>query len=165
MYLHRVDAAQLVIVVVGCFGEHQLKFNHQLDVSPWSTFSMFCSLWVHSVPFYFNEGSKIFFATTAAFLVQNYAPFAAGSGIPEVKTILSGFIIRKFLGLWTLIIKSVGLVCQTTFVQFILTIDVVFIRCSWFSSGKRRPACACRLLLWQYSISLVLKILSEWRFV
>lgn len=34
---------------------------------------------------------------------------AAGSGIPEVKTILSGFVIRKFLGLRTLLVKAVGL--------------------------------------------------------
>src|SRR3954463_11713361 len=34
---------------------------------------------------------------------------AAGGGIPEVKTILSGFVIRKFLGLRTLVVKAVGL--------------------------------------------------------
>ena len=34
---------------------------------------------------------------------------AAGSGIPEVKTILSGFVIRKFLGLRTLLVKATGL--------------------------------------------------------
>lgn len=35
--------------------------------------------------------------------------FAAGSGIPEIKTILSGFVIRGYLGSWTLLTKSVGL--------------------------------------------------------
>ncbi|GME68763.1 unnamed protein product [[Candida] boidinii] len=35
---------------------------------------------------------------------------AYGSGVPEVKTILSGFIIRKFLGTYTLIAKSTALV-------------------------------------------------------
>lgn len=35
---------------------------------------------------------------------------AAGSGVPEVKTILSGFVIRGFLGIKTLFLKSVGLV-------------------------------------------------------
>ena len=34
---------------------------------------------------------------------------AAGSGIPEVKTVLSGFVIRGFLGLKVLGIKAVGL--------------------------------------------------------
>ncbi|GAA5950393.1 hypothetical protein JCM3765_004530 [Sporobolomyces pararoseus] len=35
--------------------------------------------------------------------------FAAGSGIPEIKTILSGFVIRGYLGSWTLAVKSIGL--------------------------------------------------------
>ncbi|GAA5857166.1 hypothetical protein JCM8547_009348 [Rhodosporidiobolus lusitaniae] len=35
--------------------------------------------------------------------------FAAGSGIPEIKTILSGFVIRGYLGSWTLAVKAVGL--------------------------------------------------------
>ena len=34
---------------------------------------------------------------------------AAGSGIPEVKTILSGFVIHGYLGCRTLFTKSVGL--------------------------------------------------------
>ncbi|KWU43642.1 hypothetical protein RHOSPDRAFT_9120, partial [Rhodotorula sp. JG-1b] len=35
--------------------------------------------------------------------------YAAGSGIPEIKTILSGFVIRGYLGSWTLAVKAVGL--------------------------------------------------------
>ncbi|KAJ3411464.1 hypothetical protein HDV05_002153 [Chytridiales sp. JEL 0842] len=35
---------------------------------------------------------------------------AAGSGIPEVKIILSGFVIRGFLGLRTLLVKSAALI-------------------------------------------------------
>ncbi|KAH9464719.1 hypothetical protein Pst134EB_004234 [Puccinia striiformis f. sp. tritici] len=35
--------------------------------------------------------------------------FAAGSGIPEVKCILSGFVIRGYLGLSTMLTKAVGL--------------------------------------------------------
>ncbi|KAI8805553.1 clc channel, partial [Cladochytrium replicatum] len=34
---------------------------------------------------------------------------AAGSGIPEVKTMLGGFVIRGFLGLRTLVVKVIGL--------------------------------------------------------
>uniref|UniRef100_A0A183DSD6 Chloride channel protein n=1 Tax=Gongylonema pulchrum TaxID=637853 RepID=A0A183DSD6_9BILA len=41
---------------------------------------------------------------------QVFAPYACGSGIPEIKCILSGFIIRGYLGKWTFIIKSVGLI-------------------------------------------------------
>lgn len=52
----------------------------------------------------------LMFATTAAYLVKTYAPYAEGSGIPEVKTILGGFVIRHYLGLETLVIKTVTLV-------------------------------------------------------
>ena len=38
-----------------------------------------------------------------------YSPYAKQSGIPEIKTVLGGFVIRHFLGAWTLIIKSLGL--------------------------------------------------------
>jgi hypothetical protein len=34
---------------------------------------------------------------------------AGGSGIPEIKTILSGFVIHGYLGGWTLLTKTVGL--------------------------------------------------------
>ncbi|GFR62490.1 H(+)/Cl(-) exchange transporter 3 [Elysia marginata] len=49
------------------------------------------------------------FGLLAAMLVRMFAPYACGSGIPEIKTILSGFIIRGYLGKWTLLIKSVGM--------------------------------------------------------
>lgn len=48
-------------------------------------------------------------AATCAYLVQSFAPFAAGSGISEIKCVLAGFVMKEFLGLWTLIIKSLGL--------------------------------------------------------
>ncbi|KAF9438103.1 hypothetical protein BGZ76_009721 [Entomortierella beljakovae] len=40
---------------------------------------------------------------------KKIAYFGAGSGIPEVKTILGGFVIRGFLGFRTLMIKIIGL--------------------------------------------------------
>ncbi|KAJ2781593.1 glycerol ethanol, ferric requiring protein [Coemansia javaensis] len=48
-------------------------------------------------------------ATACALLVREYAPLAAGSGLPEIKAILGGFVIRGFMGAWTLLMKSVGL--------------------------------------------------------
>ncbi|XP_022324150.2 H(+)/Cl(-) exchange transporter 4-like isoform X1 [Crassostrea virginica] len=51
----------------------------------------------------------ILFALLAALFVRVFAPYACGSGIPEIKTILSGFIIRGYLGKWTLLTKSVGM--------------------------------------------------------
>ena len=49
------------------------------------------------------------FAFTSARLVKAFAPYAAGSGISEIKCIIAGFVMKGFLGFWTLFIKSVGL--------------------------------------------------------
>ena len=43
-------------------------------------------------------------------LVRSYAIYARHSGIPEIKTVLGGFMIKNFMGPWTLAIKSLGLV-------------------------------------------------------
>jgi len=83
-----------------------------------------CSLW-KSWPEVFNherEGAggyiiryifyvlwALLFALLSASLVRMFAPYACGSGIPEIKTILSGFIIRGYLGKWTFLIKSVAI--------------------------------------------------------
>ncbi|XP_037905332.1 H(+)/Cl(-) exchange transporter 5 isoform X2 [Hermetia illucens] len=56
----------------------------------------------------------VLFAALSALLVRMFAPYACGSGIPEIKTILSGFIIRGYLGKWTLIIKSIGLMLSVS---------------------------------------------------
>ncbi|CAZ84054.1 unnamed protein product [Tuber melanosporum] len=52
---------------------------------------------------------SIAFAATASLLVTRYAAYARHSGIPEIKTVLGGFVIRRFMGTWTLVIKSLGL--------------------------------------------------------
>ncbi|EKX39955.1 hypothetical protein GUITHDRAFT_113947 [Guillardia theta CCMP2712] len=48
--------------------------------------------------------------TWSAWLVKTFAPFASGSGIPEIKTILGGFVMKGYLGGRVLLIKSVALV-------------------------------------------------------
>ncbi|XP_055051113.1 H(+)/Cl(-) exchange transporter 3 isoform X1 [Misgurnus anguillicaudatus] len=72
------------------------------------------------------------FAFLAVSLVKVFAPYACGSGIPEIKTILSGFIIRGYLGKWTLLIKTITLVLAVA---------------SGLSLGKEGPlvhvACCC----------------------
>lgn len=42
-------------------------------------------------------------------MVKHYAPYAAGSGISEIKCIIGGFVMKGFLGFWTLVIKSITL--------------------------------------------------------
>ncbi|KAK3294623.1 chloride channel [Chaetomium fimeti] len=72
-----------------------------------------------STKFYLNEDfccwgeengkDAALFALTAAVLVKSYAPYAAGSGISEIKCIIAGFVMKGFLGFWTLVIKSLAL--------------------------------------------------------
>ena len=97
---------------------HSLSFPMdylRLDLSFIHSFIHFCS-----GPFAFESSSywlgylmyvaiALAFGITSAFLVRYFAPYACGSGIPEIKTILSGFIIRGYLGKWTLVIKSISL--------------------------------------------------------
>lgn len=49
------------------------------------------------------------FAFTSARLVKSFAPYAAGSGISEIKCIIAGFVMKGFLSFWTLLIKSICL--------------------------------------------------------
>lgn len=49
------------------------------------------------------------FAYSAGILVKRFAPFAAGSGISEIKCIISGFVMKGFLGWMTLFVKSICL--------------------------------------------------------
>lgn len=55
-----------------------------------------------------NEQQTLF-AFTSARLVKSFAPYAAGSGISEIKCIIAGFVMKGFLGSWTLLIKSICL--------------------------------------------------------
>lgn len=78
----------------------------------------------------------VMFSLLAVSLVRVFAPYACGSGIPEIKTILSGFIIRGYLGKWTLLIKTITLVLAVS---------------SGLSLGKEGPlvhvACCCGNIL------------------
>lgn len=72
------------------------------DFKPWSN-NVIVSFAVHLI-------LCISFGSFASWVCLNYAPFAAGSGISEVKCIVSGFKIKnKFLSKTTLIIKSLML--------------------------------------------------------
>ena len=51
----------------------------------------------------------VLFGCIATLLVVNFAPKSAGSGIPEIKTILSGINMPDCLSISTLLIKCIGL--------------------------------------------------------
>ncbi|KAI9828059.1 MAG: glycerol ethanol, ferric requiring protein [Thelocarpon impressellum] len=65
------------------------------------------SLW--PVNFVLYVVFSLLFAFTSARLVKSFAPYAAGSGISEIKCIIAGFVMKGFLGFWTLLIKSICL--------------------------------------------------------
>ncbi|KAL6719209.1 glycerol ethanol, ferric requiring protein [Lecanora helva] len=79
-----------------CWGEDKCEDWHR-----WT------SLWPVNYFLYFVF--SIVFAMASASLVKAYAPYAAGSGISEIKCIIAGFVMKGFLGFWTLLIKSICL--------------------------------------------------------
>ena len=85
----------------------------------------------------------VVFAVCASVLVNEFAPYARQSGIPEIKTVLGGFIMRRFMGMWTLVVKSLGLCLAVA---------------SGLWLGKEGPlvhvACCCANLLMKLSPSL-----------
>ncbi|KAJ5653785.1 hypothetical protein N7490_000788 [Penicillium lividum] len=70
----------------------------------WTTWTGF---WLFNYVIYFFFA--VLLAAIAAILVKTFAPYAAGSGISEIKCIIAGFVMKGFLGAWTLIIKSIAL--------------------------------------------------------
>ncbi|KAH8781285.1 chloride channel protein 5 [Diaporthe sp. PMI_573] len=77
---------------------------------PWATalhVSSAAGKWI--IEYFFFISLSVFFALCASILVKEYSVYARHSGIPEIKTVLGGFVIRRFLGTWTLVTKSLGL--------------------------------------------------------
>jgi hypothetical protein len=91
---------------------------------------------------------QILFAITASLLVAEYALYAKHSGIPEIKTVLGGFVIRRFMGTWTLVIKSLGLVSSAFARCKAQEADcLVPCRCIWNVARQRRPSSSRCMLL------------------
>lgn len=102
------------------------------------------------IGYFFYLLYAVTFALFSSILVQEYGIYAKHSGIPEIKTVLGGFIIKRFLGVWTLVTKSLGLV----------SLGSSHIPHSWFANTqadprsrvwhvarKGGPSCSRRLLL------------------
>lgn len=98
---------------------------------------------------YLSDMKQVFFALCAGILVQEYSVYAKHSGIPEIKTVLGGFVIRRFLGTWTLVTKSVGLVSFAAWRASKRCADQipVPVSCFWHVAGERRSLGPRRLLL------------------
>jgi chloride channel 3/4/5 len=54
--------------------------------------------------------SGILLAMMSGYFTLVFSEKAAGGGIPEVKSVLGGFIFRQILGAWVLFIKTIGIV-------------------------------------------------------
>ncbi|KAL4943516.1 hypothetical protein BDV06DRAFT_189767 [Aspergillus oleicola] len=92
-----------------CWG-HEEDLSDCMDWTPWGkAVGARSSGGAFTVEYILYTLYSVFFAFCACTLVRNYAIYARHSGIPEIKTVLGGFIIRHFMGPWTLAIKSLGL--------------------------------------------------------
>lgn len=86
--------------------EHQCQFTEWAAILA-SPFDWFFPPFLRNFLCY--AAIAVAFGSMAAFLVKRFAPHAAGSGVPEIKTVLSGVVIRGYLSGWTFIIKLIGL--------------------------------------------------------
>jgi len=95
-----------------CCWTSSSKFGLESPCPQWKTWSTVVGLAGQSymLNYFFYVLFAFIFAFMTVILVMFFAPYACGSGIPEIKTILGGFIIKGYLGYWTLITKTVTLI-------------------------------------------------------
>ncbi|XP_077084076.1 H(+)/Cl(-) exchange transporter 5 [Siphateles boraxobius] len=124
-----------------CWTSNETTFNERDRCPQWKSWAELMvgvneGASAYVVSYFMYVSLALLFAFLAVTLVRAFAPYACGSGIPEIKTILSGFIIRGYLGKWTLIIKTITLVLAVS---------------SGLSLGKEGPlvhvACCCANIL------------------
>ncbi|XP_065182931.1 H(+)/Cl(-) exchange transporter 5-like [Sycon ciliatum] len=93
-----------------CFGSNETSYEVE-HCKEWKTWAeLFLTTddehQVYIFNYFFYVIVSAMFGTMCVWLVRTFAPYACGSGIPEVKTILSGFVIHGYLGARTLFVKS-----------------------------------------------------------
>lgn len=81
-----------------CWGEEE---GHCPQWKHWSRFSV-ANYFIYAI-------WAVLMAFCAGALVNTFEPYAAGSGISEIKVIVAGFVMKGFLGARTLAIKSITL--------------------------------------------------------
>jgi len=94
-----------------CWSSEEQKIDISGKCSHWMTWAEIYGMEVESYAFnYFVYVLvAVIFAGLASTFVRIFAPYACGSGIPEIKTILSGFVIHGYLDKWTFVIKGVAI--------------------------------------------------------
>ncbi|KAF2112732.1 chloride channel [Lophiotrema nucula] len=91
-----------------CWGYTEYSQCH--DWHPWShALGVTSAGGSYIIEYIFFVVFSVLFAACASLLVREFSPYAKHSGIAEIKTVLGGFIIRRFLGGWTLVVKTLGL--------------------------------------------------------
>ncbi|XP_069504766.1 H(+)/Cl(-) exchange transporter 5 isoform X2 [Ambystoma mexicanum] len=124
-----------------CWISNDTTYEDRNNCSEWRSWSQLITrqtegAFPYILNYFIYVAWALMFSLLAVSLVRGFAPYACGSGIPEIKTILSGFIIRGYLGKWTLIIKTITLVLAVS---------------SGLSLGKEGPlvhvACCCGNIL------------------
>ncbi|XP_037118541.1 H(+)/Cl(-) exchange transporter 5-like isoform X1 [Syngnathus acus] len=127
-----------------CATSRQNTFLERERCPKWQSWSLLITgtsqgAFAYTVDYLMYMFWALLFAFLAVVLVRAFAPYARGSGIPEIKTILSGFRVRGYLGKATLIIKTMALVLAVS---------------SGLSLGKEGPlihvACCCANILCHY---------------
>ncbi|KAJ8266029.1 hypothetical protein GJAV_G00125110 [Gymnothorax javanicus] len=124
-----------------CWSSNETTFHERYSCPQWKTWAELITgtalgPFAYIVNYLLYVCWALLFSFLAVLLVKAFAPYACASGIPEIKTMLSGFIIRGYLGKWTLVIKTVTLVLAVS---------------SGLSLGKEGPlvhvACCCGNIL------------------
>ncbi|CAJ0599140.1 unnamed protein product [Cylicocyclus nassatus] len=63
----------------------------------------------YAYTFFVWTGYAVFLVVCSAAFAHYFSPQAIGSGIPEMKTIMRGFVLKEYLSLRTLVCKMIGL--------------------------------------------------------
>ena len=134
-----------------CWGAALTGEDDCEEWSNWSDMPLLTGRGAYAFNFFMYLLFAVVFSITSAFMVKRLAPYAAGSGLAEIKVILGGFIIRGYFGFWTLVVKTIGIVLalgsglnlgnEGPMVHISLCLGNVFTR--WFkkfntNEGKRR---------------------------